>query len=396
MTNHTQNIQEIPSMRQKGKLPPKPQFNDANSLFKEINSLCHSNVSNISKALDVLSQSFNKPEVSSTKATYLAYKLASYDQDLAFAWADGIIKHFVAYSENALDWFSAPQSSYFLYAFNISIGTHRETQLRVIADYVLTKLTPQTQIQLIDHLKIASVIIQQGSTGNIFPSGPLNLVTSIISEPALYNFTIDKPIFDSSLRLFNKLVSSIDSVAQILPEILHTINGKTQLIDIACSTICTASSLSQSSIEIIRRLKTKSDQLQKHRISSYFDRRVYPPMIKILQPMLEHKEISETKKLKIQLRKEKQKTRKAMAEENKARREVYFEKKEKQKAEKDKEYKKTISMLENERNYDLNMAAAAPKEEEDENDDNEVQPNDLKRRDPDIDDSSDSEEDESD
>ena len=389
--------------KRKGR-PQPPQQNDIASLLKKINQLCHSNVTNFSAALSTLSKSLNDATVPSSKAIYLASKLALNDQDLSYAWVDGIIKHFTTFSQNANDWFSEPQSNYFLFSFNISIGTHRETQLRIISDYVLSKFIPQTRNQLIDHLKIASVIVQhQNLHPNIYPSGPIFLIQLILAKPNEFHFSIAKTLTESAIRLLYNLVSSGGSVMRILPELLQSINQPSRLVEIASSSLSTASKLTQPSIDMLRKLNEQSKAIEIDRIKEYTSRRVYPPMIQMIQPMLANKTINEEKKLKKQLRQEKRKTKRAIEQAKSAIQKDQLERKLKRREEKDKENSKNIAMLESERTYDLNMAAQPAKEdeEEEEKDNSEAEDEEINnltkwvnKRDPDISDDDEEDDDE--
>lgn len=390
-------------MNKKNRFPPPPQPNDTAFLLKKINQLCHSNVTNFSGALDTLSKSLNNPTIPSSKAIYLASKLASSDQDLSFTWVDGVINHFTTFSSNENDWFSEPQSNYFLFAFNISIGTHRETQLRIMADYVLSKFIPQTRIQLIDHLKIASVIVQHHkSHHDIYPSGPIYLIQLILSRPEEFHFTIAKTFIESAVRLLDTLVSSGGPILEMLPELLQSINQPSKLIEIATSSLSSVSQLTPSTIETLRKLNEQAKAVSSSRIDEFLSRRIFPPMIQMIQPMLTNKPIDEEKKLKKIMKKERRKTKRAIEESRKAVLKDKIEKKIKHKEEKDNEYKKNIAMLERERTYDLNMAAQPANDGEEEEDKNQSENEDeeikkltkkLNNRDPDIEDDDDDEED---
>lgn len=395
-------------MNKRNRFARPPQPNDTVSLFKKINQLCHSNTTSFSGALDLLSKSLNDPSIPSSKAIYLASKLALNDQDLAFSWVDGVINHMTSLSQSASDWFSEIQSNNFLFAFNISIGTHRETQLRIISDYVLSRFIPQTRVQLIDHLKIASVIAQhQHSHPNIFPSGPVYLIQLILSNPSEFHFTIAKTLTESAIRLLDTLVSPGGPVKEILPELLQSINQPSKLVDIASSSLSTVSQLSQPSIDILKKLNEQSKAICIDRIVEFTSRRIYPPMIQMIQPMLADKVVSEEKKLKQQLRKERRKTKRDIEQARKAIQEDQLEKKLKRKDEKEKENRKNLAMLEGERTYDLNMAAQPAKEDEEEEDKSEssedldeeikqLTKNMNNRRDPDIEDDDDDEEEDDD
>lgn len=384
-------------MNKRNRFPHAPQPNDVASLFKKINQLCHSNVTSFSGALDILSKSLNNPSINPSKAIYLASKLALSDQDLAFTWVDGVINRFTTLSQNASEWFSETQSNYFLFSFNISIGTHRETQLRIIADYVLSKHIPQTRVQLIDHLKIASVIIQHlDSHPNIFPSGPVYLIQLILSRPNEFHFTIAKTLTESAARLLNALVASGGPIKEMLPELLQSINQPSKLIEIASSSLSTVIQLTQPSIDILKKLNDQSKSISNDRIIEYTTRRIYPPMIQMIEPMLTNKVVSEEKKLKQQLRKEKRKTKRDIEQARRAIQADQQERKFKRKEEKEKENRKNLAMLEGERTYDLNMAAQPAKEDDEEeekensenseNEDEEIKKLTKKiiRRDPDI------------
>jgi hypothetical protein len=101
-------------------------------------------IGSLSEALTALCDSF--PGQIASKHLTLAGKLARSDPDLSFAWVDGIITHLLTSTDSAATWFARPKSIQFLFTTNIARSSFRETQLRMIADYALSKFLPEQKI----------------------------------------------------------------------------------------------------------------------------------------------------------------------------------------------------------------------------------------------------------
>ena len=332
----------------KPKFRSRPPVNDVNVLFKKIQQICHTKIHNISGALDVLSRSLEKPEIPSSKCIYLASKISSYDNEQSLVWVDEVIKHFLAAADSDSEWFKEKQSGLFLFAYNISVRTHRESQLRIISDYVLAKRKPKNVAQLAEHLKIASVLVQQHkSRTDVFPSGPVYLIHSILVTPQIYPFEIPKSLTDTAIRLLEALRYN-ESVSLIFPEI--------------CSEI--------EKLPETQKLHDIAAVLTNKRVDDYKSQRIYPPMIQMIHPLLTAKTLTEEQKLKKQLKKEKHKTKREIEQARKILQRDMLQRKAERKEKKDAERRKVIAMLESERTYDLNMAAAPPAEDEEEEEQN--------------------------
>ena len=229
-------------------------------------------------------------------------------------------------------WFSKPRSTCFLMATNIMADSVFENRLRLLSDYILSKFVPQNEKQLLDHLRIINIFVEQ-HPGNhaYFPSGPVTLLSLVLSNNL--PFKPSQKLSSASLRMFSAL-HSFPSFESIFPEL---------------------STLLPDSLKKLHEFATISMQ---KRSSEYSTRIIWPPMIQQVDPVLTPRELSEEQKLRKQRRKEQSKTKRLMQKENELFRIRKFEEFKQKKLSREKYSSEMRAMMERERTYDLNMAAA--------------------------------------
>jgi hypothetical protein len=326
----------------------RPHFKSLSHLLQSAATLTgQKRIASLSAALTALCDNFGKGEKAS-KVLSLAGKLARYDVDLAIAWVDGIIVSLLAGTESGDAWFAKPKACQFLFAMNIACGTFRETRLRLIADYALSKFLPKSEDQLRDHLRITALFIEQfNENGDVFPSGPVYILRKVLADRSSFGFFVSQKVTAAATKLFEEM-STLPTIYSVYPELSQGIPSNPQF----------------------KRIHELAEKAKQQRIESFRTKRVFPPMIQMIPPQLDivPKYKSEEDRLRKVLKNETRKVKRAEREAAKEKLRVKMEEKEKRKEERENVRKKVMSMMESERNYDLNMAAADGNAEEDKND----------------------------
>ena len=237
----------------------KPKVETTEDLLAKIGNLCNAKISSVDEALSKLSYHVSETNVFPSKALSFASKLSSKESDLASAWAEGVIQHLLVSAENEESWFSKPKSGMFLFGMNISAGTNKESQLRIIGDYVLTKFKPRNEKELVEHLRIASVFVQ--NLDNSFPYGSVFLTKKVVFDKDSFGFRIQQSIISSAVNLLEILIKS-DPVRIIAPELLMGCNDGSQ----------------------VHKIIETADFAKQSRIDEFLNQRVYPVMIQMIQP----------------------------------------------------------------------------------------------------------------
>ena len=281
-----------------------------------------------------------------SKCIDLASRISQLAPDQSDSWVTKVIDTLVAASSSAETWFSETRSVTFLVAVNISIDTPSEVKLRIIADYSLSKLKPSTEEHLADHLRIAALFIQKANGGrSFFPSGSVLLLRQVLIDRQSFGFFVPQKLIAAAVKLFLE-VSAFPSVNQILPELCAALPRQ----------------------PLFRAINAEAENAAVKRIDEYLNRRVFPPMIRMIPPQLEYvpKFKSEEDMLRNQLKRARREAKRAEREAAAVKMQEMREAQRKKKEERDKTWKENIAMLEAGRTDDLNMAAApAPEEEED-------------------------------
>lgn len=325
----------------------RPRVESRESILNKVSGLCKTKVRNVSDALNVLSVEMTKGG-STAKCADLAVKLWQMVPEDAEKWADGIITTFVDLCDGPENWFAEGRSTTFLLAIHIVAGTVAESKLRLIADYALTKFIPTTEEQMFDHLRIAAIFVQQFNGGReIYPSGPVSLLTRILCNRQSFGFLIPQKITAAAVKLFNEL-AVFPSVNMILPELCSELPKQ----------------------PLFREIHEKAEKAMEWRIESHRGQRVFPQVLKMIDPQLEYvpKEKTEEQKLRNQQKKMRKEIRNMEKEINKKKLAEMREARQKRKEEREKTWKQNIAMLEAGRNDDLNMAAAPAHEDDEEED----------------------------
>jgi hypothetical protein len=319
----------------------RPKFDSPDSLLPKASRMTDKPARSVSEALSALASAISAATAPFPAAAALAARLSQCDPDLALAWADGAVAQFLAAAADASGWFASPQSGLFLFAAQIGAGTNRESQLRVIGDYALAKFQPQSPQALADHLRIASVLVEQcGAREAAFPSGAVALLTAVLRGEFAF---APASAFETAFRLFEK-TRRFPIIFRIWPELCARLpDGEkfTPLRELAAAAAL-------------------------QRIEEHRGRRVFPPMIQMIRPQLERapKAKTEDERLRRALKNAQRKARQMEQKVAKDNREAKMEEIAKKRALRVQTRKQMIAMMEAERSYDLNLAAAAPREKE--------------------------------
>ena len=321
----------------------KKNRNNFGSLFGKISNLCKKKVNSVVSALDALCFASQQDDGRRAKACSFASQLAFSAQDECFEWVDKTIDFLIDSSEKG-KWFSSAKSSFFLFALNISSGTFREVQLRVLGDYILSHEFPSNEEQLFDQFRILSVLMTiNGGDREYYPSGAVTLLSRVLSEKNPLPFQLSHKARSVSIRLFTDL-QQFKSVVNVYPEVVSTlIKGKD-----------------------MEQIHSVAKNIQEDRINEILSKREYPPMIVQLEPRTFYKAKARTdaQKLKKQIRRE---TAAITRDVKKANEELVLKQyKENQlkKEKKERENRKVLALLNEQNNITLDVAAEEPKTKE--------------------------------
>lgn len=366
-----------------------PKDNSVSSLFGKIGNLTKKKITDAKSALDALAIVCQQNDQRRSKACSFASQIAFMLQEDSLLWVDSVITYFAECATNG-KWFSSPKSSLFLFALNISSGTPKEVRLRILADYVLSHEFPRNEEQLFEQFRIMSLILHLNSADReYYPSGAVCLLTKVLSEKDPLEFKLSPKSRSVAIKYFTDL-QQYKSVREIYPElVVYLIKGKD-----------------------MEPIYTAASKIRDDRIAAYLRRRVYPPMIQMLEPMLtsKPKERTDEQKQKKALRKIKSALIRQNKKESEDRLKTQLEKRRLDKEKKEKTNRLALAQLNEQNTYTLDIAAVEPKtleeeeaekrrkeEEEVEEEENveQIMKKATYMRDPDIsDDFSDSEEDE--
>ena len=323
------------------KKQPKP--NQTQSLFSKINNLCKKKVNDVSSAYDALVIATQQNDGRMAKACSFGSQLLFFEPEESEKWVEKTIDFLINQTKQG-KWYSNQKSSYFLYCFNISAGTSKETQLRILADYVLSHELPENETQLFDQFRILNLLIASGSSErNYYPSGAVTLLSRVLSEKYPLSFKISQKARSISIKFLTEL-RQFKSVNDIYPELAASlIKGKD-----------------------IDSIHSQANSILEDRINEILSKREFPPMIVQLEPRIEYraKERSEEQKLKKQIRREQA----ALSRDIKKKNEEwimhkYREANEKRET-KERENRKVLAMLNEQNTLTLNVAAEEPKTQE--------------------------------
>lgn len=324
-------------------VPAKPKVETTGDLLARTGRLCGGSVRTVEEALSALAGHVDAASVFPVKAISLAAKLARGEADAANAWAGGAVQRLLAAAESAEDWFAKPRAGEFLFAMNIAAGTVAEGQLRIIGDYALAKYAPRSETELIDQLRIASVFAQ--NAGDSYPHGAVFVAKRGVFEKDSFAFRVQQSTVSSAAGIFEMLMKE-RSVRNVSPELLLGCSGGAQA----------------------QRIIQDANTAKQSRIEEYMNRRVYPPMIQMIQPQISkvYKKKTEEERLKEELKRERAKTKKELRQTREFARQEKEKERIQKKIDKDKQRRQVMAMLEAGRTDDLNMAAAPAHEEEEE------------------------------
>lgn len=324
-----------------------PKDNSLSSLFGKIGNLTKKKITNAKTALDALAIVCQQNDQRRSKACSFASQIAYQLEEESLIWVDSVINYL---AEATLEgkWFASPRSSLFLFAINISSGTPKEVRLRILADYVLSHEIPRNEEQLFEMFRIMSLIIHL-NTGDreYYPSGAVTLLSRVLSEKNPLEFKLSPKSRSIAIKYFTDL-QQYKSVREIYPELaIYLIKGKD-----------------------MEQIHSTAAQIRNDRIAAYLSRRVYPPMIQMLEPMLQAKpkERTEEQKQKKALRKIKSALIRQNKKESEERQKSQLEKKRIEKEKKEKANREALAQLNEQHTYTLDIAAVEPKtlEEEEE------------------------------
>jgi len=324
-----------------------------NEIFGKVSKLTNEKCDTVEKCMNGLVKISEKKSILLLKALDLANELCTIDLNSLFEWADASIERLVESAEQG-NWFESNKSIPILFILFSSSGTHRETRLSIICDYVLSKVLPSNEFELLDHIRICSLFINRiAERPDIYLSGIVNFLLRVLVKPDSLAFKVSKDTTQTCLRYIEKL-KCLESFNESFPEIVSLIPHRTEFITL------------HESAEI---MKTT-------RISHYMNKRVFPSMIQMLEPQLQYisKEKTEEEKMRKRLRKERSKTKRELLKESEARKIQKYQEMQDKKEKRQKARKEGLSILEQERTYTLDIAAAPAKnEEEDEKEAENVQ-----------------------
>ena len=320
-----------------------PNPNQIQSLMGKIGNLCKKKVNSISNALDSLVIAAQQNDGRLSKTCSFASQLLFFAPLESEQWVDKTIKFLIDQTEQG-KWFSNQKSYYFLFCLNMAIGTSRETQLRILADYVLSYEIPLTEEQLLDHFRLINLLLTiNNSERDFYPSGAVCLLSRLLSKQYPLQCKFSPKSRSIAIRLFNEL-RQFKSFNNIFPELAASLNDKKDMDGI----------------------KSQAKIILEDRINEILSKREYPPMIVQLEPRIEYKakERTEEQKLKKQIRREQS----ALSRDIKKKNDEFILQKYREAQEKkeikERENRKVLAMLNEQNNLTLDVAAEEPKTQE--------------------------------
>ena len=286
-----------------------------------------------------------------SKCVELAAKVASLAPDEVEQWVCRVINDLAAACEAPEKWFESGRAALFLFAANLASGTVNEAKLRMISDFALSKFVPGSEEQLADHLRIAALFLQKlNCDRSVFPSGPVSLLRRVLVDRQSLGFFVPQKLTAAAVKLFNE-AAKFPTVKEILPELCSEFPNQ----------------------PLFRGIRASAEEAGLQRIEAYLNRRVFPPMIHMIQPQLEFvpKFRTEEDMLRDKLKRARREAKRTERQVAKVKMQEMREAHRKRKEERDKTWKENIAMLEAGRTDDLNMAAAPAQDDEEESSFNE-------------------------
>lgn len=331
----------------------KPRLENVEAIIEKANQICKRKGEDVKSVLTNLTYMLKNENGQISKTLELAARISAAAPDLATEWVDSTISLFIEAIKND-KWFEKPpKAPLFLFATNIAAGTMKETQLRIISDYVLTNFIPKSSDELDVQLRIVSIFVNQHNAGKLYyPAGPIFLLTKMIAYKDTFKFSLSQKHMTYAVKSF-ELLSSFNAVKNIYPELVDKFPKIPQL----------------------RPVHDAAEIILKNRVIEHKSQRVFPRMIQMVDPMLERKpkDKSEVDKLRRVLKRQAKEAKKDQALLQQSLFQQQFEERIKKRQDTEKIRKEAITRQIAERTYDLNMAAAPANEgneEEEEEEEN--------------------------